>query len=139
MKTIVLILISISIAIGGQFCIKHGVMNSAGRMELSSMEQSLQQLWLIFSSPVIWLGLSLYGLGAVTWMMVLSRADLSYAYPMLALGYVATTLLAYLFLQEPVTGYRWAGVLLITLGVILIGNEQGVKFAVERLLTLVRP
>jgi drug/metabolite transporter (DMT)-like permease len=123
MKTILLILISISIAISGQFCLKQGIMESSGRMSLTSVSDSVQQILSIFRSPIVLFGLMLYGLGSVAWMMVLSRADLSYAYPMLSLGYVLTTFLAHYLRGEIITPYRWVGVCLITLGVLFIGNE----------------
>jgi drug/metabolite transporter (DMT)-like permease len=132
MKTIALILISISIAIGGQFCLKQGIMESAGRMSLNSVSESFQQVLQIFRHPIVLFGLMLYGLGSITWMMVLSRADLSYAYPMLSLGYVVTTFLAHYLRGEEVTPYRWIGVCLITLGVLFIGNEGWFKLLFKK-------
>lgn len=127
MKTFLLILMSIGIGIAGQFCLKQGVMDSSGRMDLASAGQMVSQLLLVFRNPFIWLGLSLYAVGAVTWMVVLSRADISYAYPMLGIAYLIAVALAYFVRQEPVTVFRWAGVLLIAGGVLCIGAETQIR------------
>ena len=39
-------------------------------------------------SPLVWLGLALYGLSAALWIWVLSRLDVSLAYPLVSLGFV---------------------------------------------------
>ncbi len=127
MKTLFLIFVSIAIGIGGQFCLKHGVMESSGRIELNSFGQLVQQVFLIFKNPYIWLGLFLYAFGAVTWMVVLSRADISYAYPMLGLAYVIAVFIAWAFKGEPVTTIRWLGVVMISIGVMVIGNEITIR------------
>ncbi|MBK8189408.1 MAG: hypothetical protein IPK79_03065 [Vampirovibrionales bacterium] len=127
MKTFLLILMSIGIGIAGQFCLKHGVMDSSGRMELASAGQAVSQILMVFRNPFIWFGLSLYAVGAVMWMMVLSRADISYAYPMLGIAYVIAVALAFFVRHEPVTTFRWAGVLLIACGVLLIGAESHLR------------
>lgn len=134
MKTLLLIFMSIAIGIGGQFCLKHGVMESSGRIELTSVSQVVNQVWLIFQNPYIWFGLCLYALGAVTWMVVLSRADISYAYPMLGLAYVIAVFIAFWFRGEPVTPIRWLGVLMIALGVMVIGNELPIRQTLLKLL-----
>ncbi len=127
MKTLFLIFISIAIGIGGQFCLKHGVMESSGRIELNSASQVFQQVLMIFKNPYIWFGLCLYALGAITWMLVLSRADISYAYPMLGLAYVIAVFIAWAFKGEPVTSIRWMGVIMISIGVMVIGNELAIR------------
>jgi drug/metabolite transporter (DMT)-like permease len=135
-KTLALIFVSLSFGIAGQFCLKAGVMDGAGRVEISSFNHVLSQILVIFSTPMIWLGLGCYGMGAVTWILALSRADLSYAYPLLGLGYVVTVALSVLIRHEHVSGFRWAGVMLVVLGVIVIGNEAGVKALLKNVLNL---
>ena len=65
-------------------------------------------------------GLALYGVSAVLWLFGLSRVDLSYAYPLLALNMVLVTLGARFVLGERVSRLRWAGVALIALGIALV-------------------
>jgi multidrug transporter EmrE-like cation transporter len=52
--------------------------------------------------------------------MVLSRVDVSYAYPMLSIGYVVAALAGKAFFGEPVDLIRWAGIVTICIGVWLI-------------------
>jgi drug/metabolite transporter (DMT)-like permease len=52
-----------------------------------------------------------------SYMTALSWADLTYVLPATAFGYVLLALLSKYFLHENVSAYRWAGILLISLGV----------------------
>lgn len=131
-KTLCLLLFSICIGITGQFCLKEGVMASSGRIAISSLPEVLAGLQLIFSHPMIWLGLGLYALGSISWLLVLSRVDLSYAYPMMGFAYVITVALAAFIRHEHVSGIRWSGAALIAIGVILIGNEKMIRSAFEK-------
>lgn len=126
-KTLLLILASIGLGITGQFLLKEGVMTSSGKIELSSLSHIFSQFALVFQNPYVWMGFVMYGLGSLTWIVVLSRADLSVAYPMLGLGYVVTVALSAVIRHEPVTGLRWIGVFLIVAGVMVIGNEGQIK------------
>jgi drug/metabolite transporter (DMT)-like permease len=69
---------------------------------------------------MVWLGLFLYGLSAVFWMTVLSRVDLSFAYPMVGFSYVIVLLFSALLLGEQVSPLRWLGTLVIVLGIVLV-------------------
>ena len=51
------------------------------------------------------------------YLTALSWADLTYVLPTTAFGYVIIALLSHFWLQEYISPYRWAGILLITLGV----------------------
>lgn len=51
---------------------------------------------------------------------LLSMSNLSFAVPVTALSYVIKTFLAHIYLGERVRWRRWAGVVLVTIGVILI-------------------
>jgi len=73
-----------------------------------------------FTNPYILLGESLYLAGAFLWLIVLTKIDLSVAYPMLSLGYVFILFFSALWLHEPVTWVNTAGVLLICAGVALV-------------------
>ena len=60
------------------------------------------------------------------YMMALRWADLSFVLPLTAVSYLLGTLLAKYYLGEHVSPTRWAGVLIITLGVIVVGvGERG--------------
>jgi uncharacterized membrane protein len=66
--------------------------------------------------------LTLYGLGAVVWLKVLSTWDVSKAYPLVGLGFGLTVLVG-MAMGESVTALRVLGVLLICEGVWLVANS----------------
>ncbi len=77
----------------------------------------------IIFSPWVFTGLSLAFISALFWLTVLARVDLSFAYPMVSLGYVLVVLLSFLIFKENVTLIRWIGVLVICLGVYLVSRS----------------
>jgi drug/metabolite transporter (DMT)-like permease len=58
----------------------------------------------------------------VLWLFALSRANLSFAYPFAALGYVIIVIASILFLDEHVQPVTWVGVVLIISGIVLIAQ-----------------
>ncbi len=74
-------------------------------------------------SPFIILGLASYVASVALYIVVLSRTDLSYAYPLLmSTGYVLIVLISFLIFKEPFSAYKWVGIALILVGVILVGK-----------------
>ena len=68
----------------------------------------------------IWSGLFCYGFSLLLWFYVLSRMELSRAYPLVSMGYVFTLILGYFFLNEAITVTKVAGIFLIVAGVIIL-------------------
>lgn len=66
-------------------------------------------------------GILLYGFSTIVYFYILSRVHLSWAYGIGGLSYIFATLLAFFALSENVPPLRWAGIVVITIGVILIG------------------
>lgn len=60
-------------------------------------------------------------------LVLMSKADVSFIWPLTALGYLLTTLAAKLILREEVSLLRWSGVLLIVLGAALVTWSEKVK------------
>ncbi len=75
------------------------------------------------TSPLVWLGLMLYGANAMIWLWVLSRLDVSVAYPLVSLGFVVTLVMGVLWLGEPFSWMRVAGCALIVAGVSLLAID----------------
>lgn len=119
MKSIPLILFSISLAIMGQMFLKMG-MDKIGRVGLSQLSSSLAKM---ATSPVIIIGLIFYATAAVLWMVVLSQVNLSYAYPFLGLTYVAMLFLTKYFFNEFIPSWRWVGTAIIFLGVLISAKQ----------------
>ena len=62
------------------------------------------------------------GLGLMFWLMVLTKIDLSLAYPLLSLNYIFILLGAKFLFKEAIPIHRWLGVGVILLGIsVLVG------------------
>lgn len=68
-------------------------------------------------------GILCYGLSMIFWLHVLSKLELSKAYPLVSLGYIFTLLLGYFLLHENINNYKILGVIFIIIGVILIAKS----------------
>ena len=113
-----LIGLSIIVGVAGQTVIKLGVNNlnsgeATSNIPLSVLAHSMR-------SPLILLGLFLYGVGAVAWILVLSRVDLSFAYPFLAFNFILITISSRILLSETVPLLRWIGILIICAGILVV-------------------
>jgi drug/metabolite transporter (DMT)-like permease len=75
-----------------------------------------------FTTGTIWIGMASLLIFFVAYILVLSWADYSYVQPTSAMSYGVITLLAYFVLHEKITPTRWAGVLLICFGVLVVGH-----------------
>lgn len=71
--------------------------------------------------PYVAVGIILLILSLLVRMALLSLADLTYVVPMTAVGYVISTVLAKLFLQENVSVESWIGTVLVFLGIAVVG------------------
>lgn len=117
-----LILFSVVCGIGGQLTLKMG-MNHVGQINADALAQPLAMVLRVLTNPLVAFGLGLYVLGAVAWLTVLSKVPLSFAYPILALGYAITPMLAWFLLGESVPSTRWVGVLVICVGVFFVSRS----------------
>ena len=116
------ILLSVTLAAVAQLTLKTGVdrvtVDGHSGIELSEPIASAIR---VARQPLIWLGLTLFGISAVFWLVVLSRVSLSFAYPFAALTYVLILLADRLVLHVRVPGLRWLGVALIMSGIVMVG------------------
>jgi len=118
-KSILLIILSIIIAIGGQVLLKVG-MNQISSSEILSISGARNFFLAILKSPKVMTGLFLYGLSAIVWLIILSRVDLSFAYPMIGVSYIFMLIISRFLLNEHVSPLRWIGAVVISIGVVLI-------------------
>ena len=116
-----LILFDVALNVVGQLCLKFG-MSKMGNFSLSI--PNIASVFLRAAlNPYIIFGVFCYGMGFLVWLIVLAKAEVSYAYPMISLGYVFTAILAYHFLGEHVTATRFVGILVTCLGVFIIARS----------------
>jgi len=114
------ILTTVVISVIGQVFIKKGL-DLTGKIDLSSGVVS--GYLRIFQNPLTLLGSFIYLAATLFWLYILSKVDLSFAYPFLALSYVLIIIASRLFLGESISSMRWAGVIVICLGVFLISKS----------------
>jgi len=119
MTNYLITIFAVLLAVIGQVLMKQG-MNQFGTFPLTQLPAKLFPM--IFN-PWVFSGFLLFGISAIFWLVVLSRLDLSVAYPMVSLAYVLLTLAAVIFFKENVPLIRWIGILVICLGVILISRS----------------
>jgi uncharacterized membrane protein len=67
------------------------------------------------------LGVIAYGASTVVYFYVLSRTHLSWAYGFTGLSYIFASIIAFFLLGETIPTLRWDGILIITVGTVLIG------------------
>ena len=96
----------------GNFFLDWGLRKSNTQLSMSPVDYVVA----IFD-PWVTLGVALLIVWLLARMALLSWADLSYVLPVTSIGYVATALMGRFFLHEQVTPQRWAGTLLIVLGI----------------------
>jgi multidrug transporter EmrE-like cation transporter len=77
----------------------------------------------ILATPHILTGLGCYVFGMVVWLLVLSKVDVTLAYPFVGLGFLITLVLGVVLLGETVSVERVAGTLLIILGIVLTARS----------------
>jgi drug/metabolite transporter (DMT)-like permease len=118
---IALILISVSCSALAQISLKQGMSVPAVQTALGG-GRTVTITLAVASSPMVWLGLFLYGFSALVWLFVLARIDVSVAYAFVALGFLLTMALGSLLLGEPLTLSKLSGTLLVVLGVWLVAG-----------------
>ena len=113
-----LILLSTVFTVAGQLFFRKGMLDIG---EISFSLQSLgKTLGETASNGYVISGFILFALGAIFWLVILSKVEVSYAYPIGSLGYILLLFASWLFLGETVPLSGWMGVLLICLGIFFI-------------------
>lgn len=115
-----LLILSISLSVIGQILLKYGVM----RLTAFSPDHALAFFLQAASSPLVWLGLFVYAISAATWLVVISRLPLSFAYPILSTGYLAVVFLSAVLFGEALSVWKVVSVILIAIGVGILGRTQ---------------
>lgn len=115
-----LIFVSICINTAAQLLLK------VGMTRIGHFEFAVENIWPIglkvaTSLPII-AGLALYVLSVAVWLLVLSRAEVGFAYPMGSLGYLMTAIAGWLLLGEHMSAMRFTGILLLIVGVFLVAK-----------------
>lgn len=116
----ILIFISVCLSAFSQVVLRYGMTRPAVADALSGANSAPAIILAIARSPFVIGGLSCYGLGAILWLLVLSKIPVSYAYPFVSLGIVLTTLAGVVVLREAITFTSCVGIALIISGILFV-------------------
>lgn len=127
-------LICIAITLGGfgQVFLKKGL-GHGGIAAGHSLFQTILNILCAMTQHFVLIGLLLYAVSTLFWLMALSRVRLSVAYPLISLSYPLVVVLSATILHEQV---KWvfavAGLVLISAGVTFIGLGLGQSKEVDK-------
>jgi drug/metabolite transporter (DMT)-like permease len=111
-----LLLISILASVGGQFFLKAGALK-LGQVNWDNLTSHILN---IITVPELLVGLTCYAIGAIAYILVLTRVNLSIVGPSIAMSYIFSVLLGHFIFHEIIPIERVIGVGFIILGVILV-------------------
>ena len=116
MSSLAVLLLAVALAASAQVILKQGMAVSAANA--SEHETSLAQNAL--GNGWVWLGLVLFGISALAWMLTLSRVPLNMAYPFNALGYLVILAASVLVLHEKANLWTGLGSGMVVCGLIVV-------------------
>lgn len=118
--TLSFIFISVFLSVVAQILLKYGM--SSGTVQTALSADALTAGIAILTNISVVAGLAAYASSAGIWLLVLSKIDVSKAYPFVGIGFIGTMMFAYWFLNEPLTVTKVVGTLLVLAGVLLISQ-----------------
>ena len=125
MKTIYFILLSVLFVATGQLMLKQGLIDLGelhfGKEDLSETASK------VFTSPLVLFGITLFALSSVLWLTALSRAELSFAYPLLSIGYATVAVASFVLFNETLSITRIIGIVVILIGISILSLNGGQK------------
>ncbi len=108
----ILLLLDVLLTVIGQLLLKKGM----GQYH----DFRLMQILKLIRNKAVIIGIIAYATSLLLWLIVLSKLELSYAYPMISLNYFFIALFSKLIFKEHVSKKRWLSIFVIVLGVILV-------------------
>lgn len=117
-----MIVVSILLSSAAQLLLKHGASSPSLQKAIYS-HSILNLLHAMMVTPQIILGLACFGLSLILWIVILSRTEVSFAYPFVALGICLTILAGWFFFNETLSMIRLVGVAIVVAGVITVANS----------------
>lgn len=104
---------------GGEICVTRA-MKHVGEVTDFRPRALIRVILHAMRVPWMWIGISMMALAFFSLLAVLSIENVSFVVPVTALNYAAGALGGKFFLGERVTSRRWAGVLIVCIGVTLV-------------------
>jgi len=119
--TLSFILISVLLSVVAQILLKQGMSSASVQGAIHS--GGITAVMVVLTNFFVLGGLAAYVSSAGIWLVVLSKVDVSKAYPFVGLGFIGTMLFAYWFLNEPISAGKIIGTVLIVAGIWFISNN----------------
>ncbi|RJP34655.1 MAG: hypothetical protein C4536_02340 [Actinobacteria bacterium] len=123
----VLIIISVGLAISGQICLRRGMTEVKDKTGMGAGELIKKPATFVKEIVTTWLvllGLVLFMVSALFWLIVLTDVPLGVAYPFVSLTYIVVMFYDKLFENRDILALNWLGVAAIVVGIILINWGQ---------------
>jgi len=127
-KLLLILLIGLVFEATGVVLLKKGI-NQIGELKRMVPGEVFRIAKSGIKNPTILLGIFFEALFFASLLLLMSRSDISFLWPLTALSFVMTTFAALVFLGESVSSLRWAGVVFIVIGAALISYSEHVKKA----------
>jgi drug/metabolite transporter (DMT)-like permease len=124
LKTVIVMLLAVTAGTVGDILLAKG-MKEMGDISAMNLRGIMDAAFRALTTPKLIIGTSMLAVFFFLWLAVLSWEDLSVALPMQALNYVLVAFLSQYFLGEVVSPLRWAGTVLVCIGVIMITKSGG--------------
>ncbi len=124
LKTFIIMLMAVTAGTVGDILLAKG-MKELGDISAMNLRGILNVAYQALTTPKLIIGTAMLAIFFFLWLAVLSWEDLSVALPMQALNYVLVAFLSQYFLGEIVTPLRWAGTVLVCVGVMMITRSGG--------------
>jgi len=114
--------LSVVLSAVAQVFLKHGLNCVKARMT-RVRGTSAAVAMAVLGQGWIWLWAACFVAATGLWLLAVQRLDLSYAFPLLSVGYILVNVLSMVFFRERVDEMRWLAVAIISLGVVLIAQS----------------
>jgi drug/metabolite transporter (DMT)-like permease len=121
-KYIPFILFTVLTNAAAQVMLKQGMLALGGSLDATAL---IPRIFQTVFSPWVFAGLVMFVISMASHLFVLSKVDLSFAYPFLSLAYVVVAVVAWLLFKEEIGGYKIAGIAFICIGTVLIAQSGG--------------
>lgn len=115
-----ILLVAVATSVAGQVFLKIG----AGKLGKVTLDNLVSHILNMITVPELIFGLFFYGLGAIAYILLLTRVNLSVAGPSASLIYVFTVILGYFLFRESLPVYRLFGLGFIICGVVLVAWQK---------------
>ncbi len=119
MNNILMILGSVLLNAIAQLLIRKGML-CIGAVGVTNF---IENIWAMVTNLWLWGAMACYAVSILMWMSVLSKVEVSFAYPFLSIGYIFAAVFGYMLFNEDLSMTRILGIIVICIGVILISRS----------------